>query len=210
MTRSSRTAVAVLAVALLSAACGGDDVAVPSTPTGATAAPTTAGTAPASPSPSTEPAPTGAAEPDGPAFTTGTATSADGGEGTGLSVVDVRVAAQDGYDRVVWELAGEGTAGWTVRYDDAPTREGSGDAVELDGDASLSLLLTGVGYPFDNGVPEYDGPRSLSPRLTSVRAVELGAVFEGQYDAFVGVAQQRPFRVLRLDDPQRVVLDVRH
>lgn len=132
------------------------------------------------------------------------------GEGNGLSVVDVRTGAHDGYDRVVWQLEGRGTVGWTVRYDDAPARQGSGHPVELEGEAVLSVLLEGLGYPFDTGVEEYDGPRRQAPRLPSVRELELGGVYEGYYDAFVGVAQPRPCRVFRLGDPQRVVLDVRH
>jgi hypothetical protein len=65
-----------------------------------------------------------------------------------------------------------------------------------------------VGYPFDTGVEEYAGPREQSPGLSSVRALRLGGVFEGYYDAFIGVVEQQPFRVFRLDGPQRVVIDV--
>ena len=37
----------------------------------------------------------------------------------------------------------------------------------------------------------------------------LGAVFEGTYEAFVGASARTPFRVFRLGDPERVVVDVR-
>jgi hypothetical protein len=130
--------------------------------------------------------------------------------GNGLSVVEVRTGRHEGYDRVVFELGGEGTVGWSVQYDDDPRTQGQGAAVELAGDATLALLITGVGYPFDTGVEEYDGPRTLTPGHPVVKEVELGGVFEGSYDAFVGVAQERPFRVFRLTDPQRVVVDVAH
>jgi hypothetical protein len=39
--------------------------------------------------------------------------------------------------------------------------------------------------------------------------VALGAVFEGQYEAFVGTSARAPFRVFRLGEPERVVVDVR-
>ena len=42
-----------------------------------------------------------------------------------------------------------------------------------------------------------------------MRDVRLGAVFEGQYEAFIGTSGEQPFRVFRLSDPERVVVDVR-
>jgi hypothetical protein len=131
-------------------------------------------------------------------------------EGNALSVVDVRTGRHDGYDRVVFELGGDGTVGWSVRYDDNPATAGEGADVELAGDATLAVTILGVGYPFDTGVEEYDGPRRPSPDIPVVKELQLGGVFEGSYDAFVGVAQDRPFRVFRLTDPQRVVVDVAH
>lgn len=137
-----------------------------------------------------------------------TASAPAAGSGRGLSVTDLRTADNTGFDRVVFELGGTGTVGWRVRYDADPRRQGSGEPVRLGTPATLSVMLDGVAYPTDSGVPEYSGPRRLSPNLSAVRAVQLGGVFEGSVDAFVGVAANRPFRVFRLDNPQRVVLDV--
>lgn len=128
--------------------------------------------------------------------------------GKGLSVTGVRTGTHQGYDRVVLELGGSGTVGWRVRYDADPRRQGSGDPVRLAGSATLTVLLEGVSYPMDSGVPEYSGPRRLSPGLPEVQELQLGGVFEGTFDAFVGVRSTRPFRVFRLDGPQRVVIDV--
>ena len=130
--------------------------------------------------------------------------------GNGLSVVDVRTGRHDGYDRVVFELDGDGTPGWSVQYDDNPATQGEGAPVDVEGAVTLAVTIMGVGYPSDTGVQEYCGPRTLTPALPVVREVQLGGVFEGYYDAFVGVAQERPFRVFRLEDPARVVLDVAH
>ena len=61
----------------------------------------------------------------------------------------------------------------------------------------------------DTGVDEYSGPRRLQPRYPAVREVVVGrGVYEGYQDAFLGVAEDRPFRAFRLDDPQRLVVDV--
>ncbi|ROS73557.1 hypothetical protein [Cellulomonas sp. PhB143] len=127
-----------------------------------------------------------------------------------LTVTDVRVGAHDGYDRVVFELDGAGTPGWHVAYTDDPREEGSGDAVHLDGDAALEVFLTGTGYPQDTRVPEYSGPNPVRTAATDeIEEVVYGGVFEGRTSAFLGVDEKAPFRVYALEDPARVVVDVR-
>jgi hypothetical protein len=197
----SRSA-AVLVLALgLSSACGSD-----STPS--------SGPAPSSPATSTTaPAPsaTGGAVPTatGPAFPADTKedTSPESGEPRGLKVA--RAASQQGYDRVVFELGGKGAgqAGWRVTYVDSPSSDGSGDPVAVKGSAFLQVILTGVGYPADTGVPE-PTTRRLGA-AGNVREVVLDGVFEGQYTAFVGASSKLPFRVFRLSSPERIVVDLR-
>ena len=128
-----------------------------------------------------------------------------------LSVVAVRVARQEGYDRVVFELAGRdpGQAGWRVEYDDEPRADGSGDPVEVDGATALSVVISGTGYPMDTGQQEVEQDPALPGDLAVVEDVRLIGVFEGQYGAFVGTSGEQPFRVFRLGDPERVVVDVR-
>ena len=92
---------------------------------------------------------------------------------------------------------------------DDPRRDGSGDPVEVEGDATLVVLISGAGYPFDTGVEEA-GDASVPADLEVVRDVEVGSVFEGVHEAFIGVSRKAPFRVFRLADPARVVVDVRH
>ena len=214
MHRRTRTCVLVLSVALAAAACGGDEQAVEPSNAGATLDATASPTL--SPGADEEPSaePTGTdVEASGDAegeFAEAGTTSRSAGEGNGLSVVDVRTGSHDGYDRVVFELDGEGTVGWRVAYDAAPATQGEGAPVELAGEATLAVLLENVGYPFDTGVEEYSGSKTPAPALDQVQELRLGGVFEGYYDAFVGVREQAPFRVFRLDDPQRVVVDVQH
>ena len=45
---------------------------------------------------------------------------------------------------------------------------------------------------------------------TAIQEVVSRFVFEGYSPAFVGVAEQRPFRVFTLQDPLRLVVDVEH
>ena len=200
-----RTAL-VLAACALAAGCGSDPEL--------TSAPGDAATSPAaSPVPGLSPAPRATSGPaDAPAFEADTAPDEQAPEGGPLSVTAVRVARQDGYDRVVLELAGKagGRPGWRVQYEDDPRRDGSGDPVELDGAATLVVRVDGTGYPMDTGADEASGDPVVPRDAEVVEDMELGAVFEGTYEAFVGVSRRAPFRVFRLEDPARVVIDVRH
>lgn len=175
-----------------------------------TPTPTPSPTPVTSPEPSAEPSPT----PGGPAFAADTGPDVGGpaSTGNGLSVVDARLARQDGYDRVVYELDGEGEVAWRVEYvgEDRQVQQGSGDPVPLEGDSRLEVTILGVGYPYDTGIPQYDGPKHLeSAGTVGVTQVWLGSVYEGQYDSFVGVSgPPRPFRVFALSNPTRLVIDV--
>ncbi len=218
-----KRAAAVLTALALStslAACG-DDGTDDLAPTAATSTPTESPVPTLSPTsaPESSGPPTAtvtatatAAEDDAPAdFPSAPALSEQAPSGGPLSVTAVRVARQDGYDRVVFELAGQdaGQAGWRVQYDDDPRADGSGDPVDVEGDAALHVIVSGTGYPMDTGQEEVAGDPALPGDLTVVRDVVLGGVFEGQFEAFIGTSGTTPFRVFRLGDPERVVVDVR-
>jgi hypothetical protein len=201
LTRTSALALSVGLLAGTLAACGsGDDErqAAPTAPPVSTSAPSTTG--PTTPTASE------------PAFPADTQADEGGTAGGGkLGVTDIRVARQDGYDRVVFELAGTGAPGWRVAYTATPTLGESGERAQVDGDVYLQVFVRGVGYPMDTGVTEYAGANPIAAGgTTSVRAVRHGAVFEGQYDAIIGISgTQRPFRAFTLTNPTRLVVDVR-
>ena len=200
-----RVLIAVTAC-LLATACS-DDPEVSSASSDTSAAPTAA-SAPAA-APSTAPAAT--PESQKAVFAADTGRDEQAASGGPLSVTKVRLARQKGFDRVVFELDGKqpGEPGWTVQYVDEPRRDGSGDPVDVDGEATLVVLISGVGYPFDTGVEEVRAVE-LPSDLEVVADMELGAVFEGVYESFIGTSGKAPFRVFRLSDPARVVVDVRH
>lgn len=137
--------------------------------------------------------------------------------GDGLVFTDLRIGRQDGFDRVVWEFAGDGEPGWLARYEDNPAREGSGDPVDLPGDATLLVLIEGVTIVDNLATPDPDiTPYSADATSAEsaadtqhVTEVLAGGWYEGYQDGFVGVDSERPFRVYRLSDPPRVVLEVR-
>jgi hypothetical protein len=188
------------------AGCGGDDPE-----------PTASSSSASSPAEETSASPTtgsGDTDDDGgtdaPPFPADAETdTADPSSDSLVTVTDIRVGRHDGFDRVVFEVDGTGTPGWSVQYVDDPSSQGSGEPVDVEGDAVLQVVLTGVGYPYDTGVDEYASHDPLSAADTeTVTEVVFDGTFEGQTEAFVGTAAEVPFRVYLLEGPTRVVLEV--
>lgn len=228
--RRRATALLGLGVLLASAACGGGRE-TPEVGTGSETAGTPASSGePAAPAPDAgdndaddedaDDAPaddTSADEPSGgaEAFRNGTSAAArEPGAAGLLTVTDVRVGRHDRFDRVVFDLDGEGTPGWNVEYVDEAHDDGSGELVDVDGDAILSVRISGTAMPTDSGVEEYDGTTvdpDDDPDEESVEEVVYRFWFEGYTTAFIGVdGDPSPFRVFALEDPARVVVDVQH
>ncbi|KGH48077.1 hypothetical protein IN07_04335 [Modestobacter caceresii] len=203
VTRSAGLAVALLLVAGCAAQPGTDSTAS-TADASFSAAPETGGT--------TEPTPTTTtAEAESPAPEFPADTSADTAEPVdpeGLTVTEVRAAPHEGFERVVFELAGSGTPGWRVEYVDAPSSQGSGDAVAVPGSAFLQVTLQGTSYPYETGAEEVArGPVSVSGTDT-VQGVVYDATFEGTSVAWIGTSAEVPFRVSALSDPTRLVVEV--
>ncbi len=134
--------------------------------------------------------------------------SAESAEDGDLTLVRVRTGRHDGYDRVVLELRGPGKPGWFVQYVVEPVSDGSGDPLQVAGSAFLHVTVNGVvnGEGFA-GRTRAKGTRQV--REVLVEVLVQGA-FEGQNPAYVGMAgPPRPYRILWLADPPRVVVDVR-
>lgn len=128
-----------------------------------------------------------------------------------LMLDDVRVGLQDGYDRVVLDLSGTGEVGWSVQYVETPALDGSGIPVDLVGPAVLVVSARGMAYP-EPGDPAYDDGVLLvdGGDLQVVTEVLRDVPFEGQLQVFVGAGAEAPFRVFRLDSPERLVIDIQH
>ena len=130
--------------------------------------------------------------------------------GATLTVTDVQVAHHEGFDRVVYEMAGAGMPGWTVGYVSQAVQDGSGMVLELDGQATLWVSISGSGYPSDSGATPFSHPTPVrGDRTTAVTEVQGWSAFEGTTGSFIGVAgTDHAFRVFLLDDPVRLVVDI--
>lgn len=146
--------------------------------------------------------------------TAGTGPSAGAGSGGQVAFTDVRVGRDGEVERVVWEFGGPGVPGWMVEYTTDPRQDGSGAPIPVTGAAALQVVITGVGIPTDVTLPPGTtpygaGPQILSPASTSViTGVFPGSTFEGQQLGVIGLQQQAPFRVYRLQDPTRLVVEI--
>jgi hypothetical protein len=126
----------------------------------------------------------------------------------GLTVTAVRAARHEGYDRVVFEFAGSGTPGWSVEYVDTPSSQGSGEVVDVPGEAHLQVTMQETSYPYETGAAELAaGPAAVSGTEV-VQSVVYDATFEGTSVAWVGTSARAPFRVYALTGPTRLVVEV--
>jgi predicted small lipoprotein YifL len=196
-----RAAAALLGSAVLLAltGCGTDGGPEP------TSADVTTSDAPTSEAPSEDPTD------DGPPFPEGTARQSTENSGEwDLVLSEVRVGEHEGFDRIVLEFTGTGTPGWTVNYVDEAVLDGSGEVVQLGGDAFLDIYASGTTYP-ESEQDYYAGPRQFqSESGGGVDEVYVAGTFEGYTQVLAGIDGDRvPFRVFALSDPSRLVVDVR-
>ncbi|WP_406232997.1 hypothetical protein [Nocardia sp. NBC_01009] len=187
----TRMVLAAAATAALLAGCDDDGTATSGSPT--TSAASTL--ADATPRPTPEDAQPKRAKPSGDA---------------GLTVTDIRIGHQPGFDRVVYDLGGVGVPGWIVQYADRAVQDGSGTIIDVAGRSILEVQITGSAYPFDSGATPYAGPDpATDPSAPAVAGVYRSNVFEGTTQSFIGVhADRPPFSVTTLTNPTRLVIDI--
>ena len=124
---------------------------------------------------------------------------------------DVRIASHEGYDRVVFEFQ-NGVPGYDVRYVEPPIlADGSGEEVPVSGGAVLVVRMEpalDADLTQESAPQTYTGPTRFSPSTPVVVELARAGGFEAVLTWAVGVEAERPFRVTRLEDPARIVLDV--
>jgi len=138
------------------------------------------------------------------------------GGGAPTTVTNVRSGQHACYDRLVLDLSAAAPRA-SVGYVSQVVGDGGGEVVALRGGAFLHVVLQGVAYPADAGVPGYtpaDRNELVDARgYRTLRQVARAGGFEG-YDTYgAGVRARLPFRVFVLSGPgtaSRVVIDVAH
>lgn len=144
--------------------------------------------------------------PDTAGWTAGL-TAKPGGEMTTLQAV--RTASHDAYERIVFAFEPDWLPGFKVEYIDRPVRQcGSGEVVDLPGDAWLSIRLEPAQAHTEAGAPTITD-RSRVLNYENIKALKMICDFEGQVEWVVAVAAPNEYRTLELKAPVRLVIDVK-
>ncbi|MDN6738460.1 MAG: hypothetical protein L0L68_10910 [Corynebacterium sp.] len=124
-----------------------------------------------------------------------------------LLVTDVRLGIHDSFERVVFDLEGEGDPGWFVDYTDKPMQQGSGNLVQHSGRVALNVNIDGTVYPHElnHEDPEI---QTVQGQGGFVSEVVNAGTYEGRSQFFIGIDEARPYSVQVLEDPKRVVIDI--
>jgi hypothetical protein len=129
---------------------------------------------------------------------------------TGVAVLEqLRIARNEGFDRVVFEFGGD-IPSYVVEYIDRPVRAcGSGHVVDVDGDGWLSIRFTPARAHNDEGQATVT-ERNQRHQLPVIRHARSTCDFEAHLEWVIGTASPNRYRVMELTDPARVVVDIRH
>lgn len=123
------------------------------------------------------------------------------------TLVDVRAAHHRGFDRIVLEFDGGLPERVRVRYVDRLVADGSGLPVRVAGRAVLRVVLTDARVHDGAGRPTV--PRRTAFALPNVLTAVRAGDFEGVTTYGIGLAKRTPVEVTTLENPSRVVIDVR-
>ncbi len=124
------------------------------------------------------------------------------------TITDVRIGTHDGYDRVVFEFD-SGIPTVTVAAALPPfSEDGSGLPVVVSGTAFLRVTMTGASAATPDGAVAYDGPYSFTPGFPRLAHLVRGGDFEAVSTWYIGLNAGACLRVLALDNPSRLVIDV--
>ena len=121
----------------------------------------------------------------------------------------VRTASHDEFERIVFAFEPNRLPGYKIEYIDRPVRQcGSGEVVELPGDAWLSIRLEPAQAHTDEGAPTI-AERARTLNYQNLKALRLICDFEGQVEWVAAVASPENYRTLELRAPVRLVVDLR-
>ena len=124
----------------------------------------------------------------------------------------LRTGRHDEFERLVLELGGEGSGlpASDVFYIDRPLHEcGSGREIFPFGDAWLEIRLEPLDAHAREGQPTASHRPQDPPGLDNFLRLYMTCDFEAVITVVLAVRSPNRFRVFSLDDPRRIVVDVR-
>ena len=128
-----------------------------------------------------------------------------------IAVVDeLRTGRHQGYDRFVVEFQNDVIPGYQVSYlNEDPFECGSGEPVNMAGDAVLEIRLEPARGHNEQGQSTVDHAERQFD-LPILQEAEVSCDFEGMFTALLGLQERVQFRVSELQEPARLVVDLKH
>jgi hypothetical protein len=123
------------------------------------------------------------------------------------TLVDVRAAQHETYDRLVFEFAGPLPADYDVRFVSQVLGDASGAPIPMVGDALLRVRFSPAVGHNDSGQATFGAPRRTFALPNLIQVNEAGD-FEAVLSFGVSLAQATAFDVFTLTNPSRVVIDI--
>lgn len=120
---------------------------------------------------------------------------------------DVRTGDQQTFDRVVFEIEGPKLPDHDVKYVERPVHCGSGLPAQVEGRAFLQVRLSPARAHTEAGAPTV-ATLQRKVRLPVIREIRATCDFEGEVVWVVGLAARKEFRILELEEPARLVIDI--
>lgn len=133
----------------------------------------------------------------------------EGTSNTSLLAHDFRVGVHEDYYRVVVEFVGQGDPGWTIGWTDKSVELGRGEALPIPQGNVLDIMIHGATWPAIPGAAEYYYNGPADKRLDDNVIAWFDGSFESETHIAVSSDKQREYRVFTLEDPKRLVIDLR-
>jgi hypothetical protein len=140
-----------------------------------------------------------------PPFTT--APKSAPGSGGQVQLSDNRTGCHATFDRFTFD-ARFGTPSYDVRYVRKIVEDGSGNTVHLLGRKRIRVVIRDARGHTQGGTNLLHN--TITPRCPNLRQVKVAGDFEGIVTFGLGLRHKTGFRVFRLTNPKRVVIDVAH
>lgn len=120
---------------------------------------------------------------------------------------DVRTGDQQTFDRVVFEIEGAKLPDYDVKYVPRPVHCGSGLPVKIDGKAFLQVRLSPAQAHTEAGAPTV-ATLQRKVRLPVIREIRATCDFEAEVVWVIGLSARKEYKVLELEGPARLVVDI--
>jgi len=143
-----------------------------------------------------------------PSFTTSAKSASDPNVSRVTQVWQIRVGNNGTFDRIVFDQR-VSPSGYRVRYVTRVLSDPKGAVVAMKGKYFLQISMSGTTTASLSGMPSR-ASTLITPGLPELAQIRRVGEFEQVVSYGVGLNRYRSFRVFRLTNPARLVVDIHH